>query len=70
MLLNGGASLDLRDNIDRTSLHWAASGGHTTVCSTLIHQGLLVDVVDQGGYVLYGGGGGGVMYGGRSVVWR
>lgn len=52
MLLNGGALVELRDTIERTSLHWAASGGHTTLCSTLIHQGLPVDVTDQGGYVL------------------
>ena len=51
MLLNGGASVELRDSIGRTCLHWAASGGYTTVCSALFHQGLPVDVLDQGGWV-------------------
>ena len=51
MLLNGGASAELRDSIVRTCLHWAASGGHTTVCSALFHQGLPMDVLDQGGWV-------------------
>lgn len=49
VLLHNGASVDLRDTSGRNCLHWAASGGHTTICSYLLHRGLPADSVDEGG---------------------
>lgn len=49
VLLHMGASVELRDASKRSCLHWAASGGHTTICSYLLHQGLPVDSMDEGG---------------------
>lgn len=54
VLLHASASVELSDTSGRRCLHWAASGGHSAICSSLIHQGLPADTPDSGGWVLIG----------------
>lgn len=39
--------IDLIDNDGRSCLHWAASGGHEFIVTTLLHNGLPVDTLDN-----------------------
>ena len=39
ILLDYNASINLRDLVERTPLHWAAIGGHGDVCDFLIQKG-------------------------------
>ncbi len=49
VLCDAGASVSLADASGRVPLHWAASGGHSAITSSLIHQGVHADTTDQGG---------------------
>ena len=46
-LLQHGASVQLLDGDGRSCLHWAASGGHDFILTTLLHHGLEVDIMDE-----------------------